>query len=70
MVNLAVRDRTAVTNYTFSHHDYEGYRDAARSFRGLVAYRLERMTVAELDRLAVGDGAASPGRHRSEFTHV
>lgn len=68
MVNLGIRDRSDATNYTFSHRDYESYRDAARSFSGLVACRLERMTVAGLDRLAARDGAAPPGPDRSEFT--
>jgi predicted permease len=70
MVNLAVRDRSGATNYTFSHRDYEDYRAAARSFNGLVAYRLERMTAAGLDPIAAGDGAASPGPDHSEFTTV
>jgi predicted permease len=71
MVNIAIRDRSGATAYTFSDHDYETYRDAARSFSGLVAYRLERMTVAGLDRLAASDAAAaSSAADRSEFTNT
>lgn len=70
MVNIAIRDRAGATGSAVSHRDYEAYRDAARSFSGLVAYRLERMTVAGLDRVANGDGVVLPSSDHSEFTNA
>ncbi len=46
MVNLALVHQSGAEQFAFGYPDYEDYRDSARSFSGLVAFRMERLTIA------------------------
>jgi len=46
MVNLALLRDSGAADFTFSYPDYEAYRDSARSFRGLIATKLEHMRLS------------------------
>jgi hypothetical protein len=43
MVNIAVTRNSGVTEYEFSHSDYEGFRDSVIGFSGLAAFRVARV---------------------------
>jgi MacB-like periplasmic core domain len=61
MVNLALLRSSGTADYTFSYSDYETYRDSVRSFRGLIAFRMTRMTLANAGGLMECRGTASSG---------
>jgi len=46
LVNLALAHPSGATAFTFSYPDYETYRDASRSFSGLIAYSPDRLTLS------------------------
>lgn len=46
MVSLAQLPQTGVANFNFSYPDYETYRDSVHSFSGLIAYRIEQLTLS------------------------
>jgi hypothetical protein len=46
MVSLALLRDSGAAEFSFSYPDYEEYRDAARSFSGLVAFRPARVTLS------------------------
>jgi putative ABC transport system permease protein len=47
LVNLALVRPSGLAQFMFSYPDYEAYRDSARSFSGLIAFSLDRMTVSQ-----------------------
>ena len=49
MVNLALVRDSGAREVSFSHPDYEVYRDSLRSFTGLIAYRSSRLTLSNVD---------------------
>lgn len=80
MVNLAL-SRDSATEYNFSYPDYEAYRDSLHSFSGLIAFRIERVTLSTVDGMrsqssstaesALGKlGLFSSGRNNAEFASV
>jgi hypothetical protein len=46
MVNLALLRDSGSADFSFSYPDYEVYRDTARSFSGLIAFRPARVTLS------------------------
>lgn len=46
MVNLALIPQSGSANFSFSYPDYETYRDSVHSFNGLIAFRMEQMTLS------------------------
>jgi macrolide transport system ATP-binding/permease protein len=46
MVNLALVRDSGATDYTFSYPDYEAYRDSVHSFSGVIAFRMDRVTLS------------------------
>jgi len=78
LVNLALVRPSGLAQFMFSYPDYEEYRDSARAFGGLVAFRLDRLTVSEAgdvisQRAAVAEtslgklGLLSSGTANAEF---
>jgi putative ABC transport system permease protein len=55
MVNVALVRDSGATDNTFSYPDYEAYRDAVQSLSGLVAFRLDQLTLS-------ADGAGATAR--------
>src|SRR5260370_36082715 len=81
MVNLALIRDSGGADYSFSYPDYEAYRDAVRSFSGLIAFRSATVTLSNAGGMisqrasAVGSGMGRLGLLRSgasntEFAHV
>jgi predicted permease len=80
MVNLALMRDSGAVDYTFSYPDYEAYRDSMHSFRGLIATKLEHLTlkdgggmISERDSVArseVGKLGLISGVSNAEFAGV
>ncbi len=81
MVNLALIRNSGATDFTFSYPDYEAYRDAVRSFRGLIAFSPEHMRLSGAggvvsQRTSTADsgmgklGLLSSGASNAEFASV
>ncbi len=47
LVNYALVRQSGSAQFTFSYPEYEAYRDSSRSFAGLGAFTMERVTMAE-----------------------
>ncbi|MGH9159382.1 MAG: ABC transporter permease [Vicinamibacteraceae bacterium] len=59
MVNLALIDHSGDAHFTFSHPDYEAYRDSSHSFSGVIAFSPERMTLSNAGAMVSQRDAAS-----------
>lgn len=47
LVNLALIRRSGASDFAFSYPDYESYRESLHSFSGLMAFRMEHMTLSD-----------------------
>ena len=47
LVNLSLRLQSGATNARFSYPDYEAYRDGLRSFSGVIAFSIEKLTLTD-----------------------
>src|SRR5258708_14699113 len=76
MVNLALMRDSSATNYTFSHPDYEAYRDSVHSFSGLIAFRPARVTLSSAGGVisqrtsAAGSGSGRLGLFGSQTSNT
>ncbi len=81
MVNIALIHYSGAADFNFSYPDYEAYRDSVHSFNGLIAFRLEHMTLSNAggivsQRSSVANSAMGrlgllpPGASNAEFANV